>query len=50
MTTPKHNDKPNTPRGATPQQEQRAGRDEREANRQHGNAGNAGQKEDDGWR
>src|SRR5688572_3838573 len=48
MTTSKRNDSPDTGRGATPQHEQHAGRDERAANRQHGNAGNAGQKDDDG--
>src|SRR5687768_5243911 len=48
MTTSKRNDKPDVKRGATPQDEQRGGRDEREANRQHGNAGNAGQKDDHG--
>jgi hypothetical protein len=45
MTTPKHNDKPSTQKGETPQQQQHAGRDEREANRQNGNPGNAGQKD-----
>ena len=45
MTTPKHNDTPETGRGATPQQQIAAGRDEREANRQHGNPGDAGQKD-----
>ena len=45
MTTPKHNDKPGTTRGTTPQEQIAAGRDEREANRQQGNAGNAGQKD-----
>ena len=44
MTKSKHNDKPDTARGATPQQ-QEAGRDEREANRQQGDAGNAGWKD-----
>ena len=45
MTTPKHNDKPSTQKGPTPQDQQHAGRDEREANRQNGNAGSAGQKD-----
>ena len=45
MTKSKHNDKPDTTRGATPQQQERAGRDERDANRQQGNAGNAGWKD-----
>lgn len=44
MTKSKQNDKPDTTRGATPQQQERAG-DEREANRQQGNAGNAGWKD-----
>ena len=43
MTKSRQNDKP-TARGATPQR-QEAGRDEREANRQQGNAGNAGWKD-----
>lgn len=45
MTTPKHNGKPDTTRGATPQQQERSGRDERDANRQQGNAGNAAWKD-----
>jgi hypothetical protein len=45
MTTPKHNDKPDVKRGETPQQQIAAGRDERDANRQRGNAGDAGQKD-----
>jgi len=45
MTKSKHNDKPDTTRGATPQRQERAGGDERDANRQQGNAGNAGWKD-----
>ena len=45
MTTPKHNDKPGTTRGATPQDRIAAGGDERESNLQRGLAGNAGQKD-----
>ena len=36
MTTPKHNDKPGTTRGATPQDRIAAGGDERESNLQRG--------------
>lgn len=45
MTKSKHDDKPDTARGATPQQQERSGRDERDANRQQGNAGTAGWKD-----